>query len=135
MQLRPRHFLLLALVLAAFLYRIIQSHRAAHRDTMTIVTTPHPTSPGPNTPAWSAFDAAANLRDASPTQFDPALQTLSQQIDAIQPTTAAADLNGCKTWLLFYRQTVLHPSKDPAWHDRSTQHLNSCAANHQDIAS
>jgi len=135
MQLRPRHYILLALVLAAFIYRIVQSHRARH-DSMTIVTTEHPT-PGPriNSPAWSAFDSAASVRDAAPAQFDPALQAFQQQIDAIKPAENTADLNGCKTWLLFYRQTVLHPSKDPAWHDRSTHHLDSCVKNHEDISS
>ena len=59
MQLRPRHFLLLAAVLAVFVYRIVQSHRA-HRGTMTIVTTQNPViGPRPNTPAWSSFDNAA----------------------------------------------------------------------------
>ena len=132
MQLRPRHFLLLAAVLAVFVYRIVQSHRA-HRGTMTIVTTQNPViGPRPNTPAWSSFDNAAALRDAPPTQFDPALQALTTQIESTKP---AADLEGCKTWLLFYRQSVLHPSPDKTWHNRSAQHLNSCVKNHPDIAS
>ena len=74
--------------------------------------------------------ASATLATIS---FSPRFQQLKQQID-----TASAqekpDLNGCQTWLLFYRQNA-HAGSQDAWRQRSTQHLNNCVSQHRDLSS
>ena len=44
------------------------------------------------------------------------------------------DLEGCQTWLIFYRQNA-HAGSQDTWRQRSTQHLNSCVSRHRDVSS
>ena len=44
------------------------------------------------------------------------------------------DLDGCQTWLLFYRQNM-HATANDAWRQRSAQHLNNCVTYHRDLSS
>jgi hypothetical protein len=127
MRLRPRHYLLFALIAGLFAFNLWRRHRVKPLATPTPVHVA-PTAPPAQTPAWLAFDHAASLRDAPDTQFQPALTALHQQMAA----SPAADLTGCLTWLEFYRQGALHPAKDPQWQERSTRHLDSCSKYHAD---
>jgi len=131
MRLRPRHYALCAVIIAIFVVNIVRNH---HRQTVTS-SPPGPVVTGPRviTPLWSAFDAAAALRDAPDAQFLPALHNLQQLLDTTHDATTSA-VDGCHTWLLFYRQAVLHPSKDTAWKDRSAHHLDSCVKYHLDTS-
>jgi uncharacterized membrane protein len=132
MRFRPRHYVLIVIILALGVYNLVRMHRASQR---VIAPTNGSVSVGPisQSPAWQAFDRAASLRDAGDGQFQPALQQFKQQID-----TASAqekpDLNGCQTWLLFYRQNA-HAGSQDAWRQRSTQHLNNCVSQHRDLSS
>jgi hypothetical protein len=132
MRFRPRHYVLIIVILALGVYNLVRMHRAPQR---VIAPTNSPISAGPVTqsPAWQAFDKAASLRDAGDDQFQPALQQFKQQIDSAS-AQEKPDLNGCQTWLLFYRQNAHAGSRD-AWRQRSTQHLNNCVSQHRDVSS
>lgn len=131
MRFRPRHYVLIAIVITLGVYNLYRSHRV-HRPEIVAVS-PTPTGPAPQSAAWQAFDKTAAMRDAPDTTFLPTLHELQQQIGAA-PADQKADLDGCQNWLLFYRQNA-HASAQDAWRQRSTQHLNSCVAQHRDISS
>lgn len=132
MRFRPRHYILIAVILALGIYNLIRMHRAPQR----VIA---PTNVAVNTgtvsqsPAWQAFDKAASLRDAGDDQFQSALSSLKQQTESAS-AQEKPDLNGCQTWLLFYRQNAHAAAKD-AWRQRSTQHLNNCVSQHRDASS
>ena len=134
MRFHPRHYLLIAIIVALGIFNLVRRHRApapqpaASQPAIAITHAVPPESAA----AWEAFDKTAALRDAPDAQFQPALQALQQRIDATQPPTAATDVKGCRTWLLFYRQSVAHSSADTTWKARSTQHLDTCVKTHQD---
>jgi hypothetical protein len=129
MQLRPRHYVLLAVIVGLFVFNIMR-----HRHAQPAITPgPAPiilTGPPLQSPAWAAFDHAASLRDAAEADFQPAMTSLQQDIHS----APSADLNGCLTWLEFYRQGALHPSVDPAWKQRSQHHLDGCVKFHLDTS-
>ena len=135
MRFRPRHYVLIALILGLGLFNF---YRARHAHSVPGTAPSHQpaqeTAPPPPqaAAAWAAFDKAVALRDAPADQFSPASLELQHQIDIAQPQSVTIDVKGCQTWLLFYRQAILHPSRDPAWHDRSARHLSACAAQHAD---
>ena len=140
MRLAPRHYLLLLVLIALAAYNGVRFFRAHHREVgpMRVVYLDRSTSP-----QWQLFDKAAALRDAGDAEFSPALAALSQAIDssnsvAVPPTTSPADitaLKGCRTWLLFYRQAVLHPGATGQFSKEETGgHVTSCAASHSDTA-
>jgi hypothetical protein len=132
MRFRPRHYVLIAVILALGIYNFIRMHRAPQR---VIAPTNNSVSVGPvsQSPAWRAFDKAASLRDAGDDQFQTALQQFKQQM-ASASAQEKSDLNGCQTWLLFYRQNA-HAGSQDAWRQRSAQHLNSCVSQHRDLSS
>jgi hypothetical protein len=131
-MLKTRHYLLIALIVGLFLFNLWHRHATptvspAHTSVVT-------TAPPTQTPAWSAFDHAASLRDTPNDQFDPAIQALQHQLSiAMDPTVS--DIKGCLTWLEFYRQGVNHPTKDPQWKDRSERHIDGCVKFHLDTTS
>ncbi len=134
MRLRPRHYVLIALILGLGIFNF---YRSRHPHATQAPQTPSPARESSPTPpqaaaAWTAFDKAAGLRDAPADQFTPAAQDLQHQIDMAQPQSVVIDVKGCQTWLQFYRQSILHPSADKTWHDRSVQHLSTCTAQHAD---
>ena len=131
MRFRPRHYILIAIILALGVYNLIRVHRARQAQNVTVNVAP--TGPISQTPAWQAFDNAASLRDASDTQFQPALQQLHHEID-IASAKEKPDLDGCQTWLIFYRQNS-HAAPNDTWRLRSTQHLNNCVSQHRDVSS
>lgn len=132
MRFRPRHYILIAIIIALGVYNLVRMHRAPQR---VIAPTNVTIANGPvsQSPAWQVFDKAASLRDAADDQFQPALAALRQQIG-----TASAkekpDLDGCQTWLLFYRQNA-HAAPTDSWRRRSTLHLNNCVSYHRDLSS
>ena len=132
MRFRPRHYVLIAIILALGIYNLIRMHRAPQR---VIAPTNNSVCVGPisQSPAWQAFDKAAALRDADDGQFKPALEQLRQQMESAS-AQEMPDLNGCQTWLLFYRQNA-HASAQDTWRQRSTQHLDNCVSQHRDVSS
>jgi hypothetical protein len=132
MYLRPRHYLLIALIVGLFIYNLWHRHQPP--ATVTVPTPVVTTAAPVQTPAWSAFDHAAGLRDVPNDQFDPAMQSLQQAI-AATTDPSVSDIKGCLTWLQFYRQGVNHPSRDPQWKERSERHLNGCVRFHLDTTS
>lgn len=146
MHLRPRHYILIALILLLGVYNVMRLRRARHTAPDPIVRhTPVIAGPRQESPAWTAFDQAAALRDAPDAQFSPALSAFHKQTSAGSGPNSSRDLNpapnpdpdlqGCTTWLQFYRQSILHPSRDLTWHNRSTEHLDSCVKYHRDLSS
>jgi hypothetical protein len=133
MQLRPRHLVLIAVILALFAFNFVRNRRAKMPidGTAPVISTTHAVPA--QTPTWTAFDHAAGLRDAPNDQFDPALKTLDDELAATHDNTAA-DIKGCRTWLAFYRQGVNHPSNDTQWKDRSSRHLDGCVKFHLDTS-
>jgi hypothetical protein len=131
MRFRPRHYVLIAIILALGVYNLIRMHHAHQVQNVTVNVAP--VGPVSQTPAWQAFDKAASLRDASEAQFQPALQQLHHEID-IASAKEKADLDGCQTWLIFYRQNS-HAAPNDTWRQRSTQHLNNCVSQHRDVSS
>jgi len=130
MRLKPRHYVLCAVIIAIFVVNIVRNH---HRQTITSTpAAPIVTGPRVITPLWTSFDTAASLRDAPDAQFLPALHSLQQLLDTTHDNTTSA-VDGCHTWLLFYRQAVIHPSKDPTWKDRSAHHIDGCVKYHLDL--
>jgi hypothetical protein len=131
MRFRPRHYILIVIILALGIYNIVRMHRAHPAQNVAVNVTP--TGPISQTTAWQAFDKAAALRDAPDAQFQPALQQLHHEID-IAPAKEKPDLDGCQTWLIFYRQNS-HAAPSDTWRRRSTQHLNNCVSRHRDVSS
>lgn len=131
MRFRPRHYVLIAIILALGIYNLVRIHRAHQVQNVTVNVTP--SGPVSQSPAWEAFDKAAALRDAPDNQFQPALQQLHHEID-IASAKEKPDLDGCQTWLIFYRQNS-HAAPTDAWRQRSTRHLNNCVSQHRDISS
>jgi hypothetical protein len=128
MSLRPRHYILFAVIVGIFVFNIVRHH---HRQP-TFEPAPAPivhTGPPPQSPGWSAFDTAANLRDAPETQFHPALKTLQ---DLLPTDPNRADLNGCVIWLQYYRQGMAQTRTDPQMKDRAIHHIDGCTHYHLD---
>jgi hypothetical protein len=123
MQLRPRHYILLAVVVGIFVFNVIK-HR--HDNQLrTSVAAPDPIA----APAWAAYDKAAALRDAPDVQFQPAFTALraateGQNADAVSSSQSMADVIHCKIWLNFYR--------NPTWQPNARKHVLGCAQFHRD---
>ncbi len=132
MRFRPRHYVLIAVILALGIYNFIRMHRAPQRVMAPTNVTVN-TSPVSQSPAWQAFDKAASLRDAGDDQFQPALSALKQQTESAS-AHEKQDLSGCQTWLLFYRQNA-HATSNDVWRQRSIHHLNNCVSQHHDVSS
>lgn len=138
MQLRPRHYVLLAIVIGVFLFNIVRHHH--DQNNALLQTRPAPvivTGPRLNTPAWAAFDHAASLRDAPDTDFQPALADLRKllPLDPNPTDSHLADIRGCLTWLEFFRQGMAQTHPDPAMKQRSLTHIQNCVKNHLDTSS
>lgn len=136
MQLRPRHYVLLLIIVGLFIFNIVRHHR--ERRSVPPNTAPAPvvvTAPRLNTPAWSAFDRAAALRDAPDTDFQPALADLQKllPLDPHPHDGHIADIHGCLTWLVFYRQSMAQTNPDPGMKQRSQTHIENCIKYHLDI--
>ena len=134
MSLRPRHYILFAIVLGLFVWNMVRSRQVRQQSSAPAPAAPvvH-TASRVNTPAWTAFDQAADLRDADDAQFGPAMKNLEEKIAATPATDGTvSDVKGCVTWLQFYRQGHNHPGADTKWKDRSGRHLDGCLQFHLD---
>lgn len=125
MRLKPRHYILLVVLLALAGYNYVRrehAHRAAFN-----------TFSGPETPAWKAFDATAALRDAPDGQFSPAFEALRKQADAATgPDTS--DLRNCQMWLQYYRHSApAEAGNASTWAMLATSHVQSCMSEHRDL--
>jgi hypothetical protein len=136
MRLRPRHYILFAIIVAIFIFNMVR-HRRDQRNAISN-TTPAPivvaNSPRLNTPAWVAYDHAASLRDANDADFQTALKDLNQLIplDPNQTDGHLTDIKGCITWLEFYRQGMAQTRTDPQMKARSIHHVDNCVKYHLD---
>ena len=133
MRLHPRHYVLIALIVGLGIFNYMRARRSRAPQTTTQVSVP--VGPVAQSPSWNAFDKAATLRDAPEGAFTPALQSLQQTLQSASPSdSTVADVKGCQTWLMFYRQGVMHPSRDTSWRDRSGKHLDDCVQTHHDVS-
>lgn len=126
MQLRPRHFILLAVVLGLFVFNIIRNRQRQHELLREQQQTQTQTT-GATAAAWSAFDQAAALRDAPDEKFQPAFTALRSATEGATPgqdPLALRDVRACKTWLVFYR--------NPEWRANSKKHIDGCTKYHRD---
>jgi hypothetical protein len=131
MRLKPRHYVLFLVIVAVFVWNIVRNH---HRQP-ALQPAPAPivhTGPPPQSPGWSAFDAAANLRDAPEAQFQPALKSLQ---DLLPADPNHADIKGCLIWLQYYRQGMAQTRTDPQMKDRAIHHIDGCTHYHLDTTS
>ncbi len=124
MQLRPRHYILLVVVISLFVYNVIK-HRHDERARQAALQSTNSLA----APAWAAYDKTAALRDAPEAQFQPAftdLRSATEGPDAQQPDKAQAltDVIACKTWLLFYRT--------PSWRHNAQKNVNGYIKFHRD---
>ena len=144
MRLSQRQYVYIALILLLAVYNGVRFYRARHATPASVdSSTPAAQSPPGTSPLWAIYDRAATARTANDDQFHPALETLSQALESGNaatlppqtPTTELADLRGCRTWLLFFRQEFLHPAiNKPGWHQQTEQHVVACMTHHRDDA-
>jgi hypothetical protein len=123
MQLRPRHFILLAVVIGLFVFNIVKHRRDNQARNIAPVSSPTTAA------AWAAYDHAAGLRDAPDAQFQPAfndLRTATEGPDSSNAATAQAfaEVIHCKIWLNFYR--------NPTWQPNARKHVLGCTQFHRD---
>lgn len=128
MRLQPRHYLLIAVLLALGVYNLIRIHRARQLNPAAQTSANRP-----GTPAWASFDRAAALRDAPEAQFTPALTTLRTGIDS-EHGPDAGDLRNCLMWLQYYRHSVpMAGGNANSWGMLATGHVQSCMNEHRDV--
>ena len=124
MRLQPRHYLLLAIVIALGVWNFVRL-RKAH-------SSPGSTAAIGGSPASQAFDHAAALRDAPEAQFAPALDALHAQTEAATGSDAS-DLRGCQLWLAYYRHSVpMASGKAGDWAMLASGHVQTCLSTHHD---
>ncbi len=135
MPLRPRHYVLLAIILCLFVFNIIR-HRRYERQMQLLSArsapqVPH--TPPQNTPAWAAFDQLASLRDASSSEYDPALKDLQtlMPLDPDQGNGHIEDIKGCLTWLEYYRHGHALNNPDTQMKSLALRHIEDCVKYHQ----
>jgi hypothetical protein len=133
MQLRPRHYILLAIILGLFIFNIIR-HRRDQRNAISNAPAPIVYKPRVDTPAWAAFDHAAALRNDPPATYEPAVQDLQKLIplDPNQNDGHLTDIRGCITWLGVYRQGAAQTHPDKSMRDIASHHIDVCVKFHQD---
>ncbi len=130
MRLHPRHYLLIAILLALGVYNLLRVRRA-RRD--TVLLTGQPTAARPGSPAWGSFDRAAGLRDAPESQFTPALAAFRMEANAAGGADAP-DLRNCLMWLEYYRHSVpMAGGNANSWSMLATSHVQSCMTDHRDL--
>lgn len=128
MRLQPRHYLLIAVLLALGVYNLVRLKRSRNGAPAAAISASRP-----GTPAWGSFDRAAALRDAPEPQFTPALTTLRAQAEAAQGADAG-DLRNCLMWLQYYRHSVpMAGGNANSWGMLATGHVQSCMNEHRDV--
>ena len=125
MKLQPRHFVLLAVILALFGWNIFRAHQRHQQELKSFQQ-----SNSAAASAWSAYDHASALRDAPDDQFQPAFTALRSATEgdvADQNAQALTAVRSCKTWLVFYR--------NPQWRSNARKHVDGCTKFHLDTIS
>jgi hypothetical protein len=132
MRFQPRHYVLIAVLVGVFFFNLWRNHRAKEAATHqpVVMTAAVPAQ----TPAWSAFDHAASLRDAAAADFAPALTALQQAIAAAPHNPATTDVKGCSTWLNVYRNGATSTLGTGSWKQRAARHLDGCVKYHLDTS-
>jgi hypothetical protein len=135
MQLRPRHFVLIAIIIGLLVFNVYRRH--SHQQS-TFSQQAAPVLLAPSTyadpavnNAWIDYEHAAALRDAPATQFQPAMDMLNTAQAAISTSDVTTDLANCKLWLLSYRSGTL---TGPNAHTQASQHIDRCVRLHRDAA-
>ena len=125
MRLKPRHYLLIAVLIGLGIWNFVRSRRGTRPAAPAVAVS--------GSPAWQAFDRAAASRDAPEAQFTPVLNDLKAQTEAATGHDAA-DLRDCQMWLLYYRHSVpMASGKSGDWSMLSTSHVQTCMSTHRDI--
>ncbi len=141
MRLKPRQYVLIVLIIGIGAFNYVRARRAEQPAPAAAAAVPANVKAG-MAPAWPLYDSAAAARDADDAQWQPALKAVNDAIDGTNTTASPPqasgsemiDLHGCQTWLLFYRNEHLHPTSKPGWLAETKQHVDSCVAQHRDIA-
>ena len=129
MGLKPRHYLLIAVILLLGLWNFLRRSRAHRSGAVSPTAAFH----GPSTPAWQAFDHAVALRDAPEPQFTPAIQNLRTQAGTATGTDAP-DLRNCLMWLEYYRHSgPIASGSANNFGMLATSHVQTCMAEHRDV--
>ena len=140
MQLRPRHFVLLAVIAGLFIFNIYRHRRQPptfSQQAAPVLLAPSAYADAAVNNAWIDFEHAAALRDAPPAQFAPVLDIFDKAQATIHTTTANSandptiDLENCKVWLLSYRSGTM---TGPNAHSQASQHVDRCVRLHRDAA-
>jgi hypothetical protein len=142
MQLRPRHFALIAIIIGLLIFNVYRHRHKQQQATFSQQLAPVLLAPSTYADpavnnAWIDFEHAAALRDAPAAQFQPVLDIFNQAQAAIHTITADSasdptiDLQNCKTWLTTYRTGVL---TGPDAHSVASQHIDRCVRLHRDAA-
>ncbi len=134
MQLRPRHYVLLAVILGLFVFNMIR-HRRDDRN--AISNTPAPVlinKPRIDTPPGPPSTTPPPFATMLPPSYTPAYQDLQKllPLDPNQQDGHLADIHGCMIWLEFYRQGMAQTHPDPQMKARALHHLDNCVKYHQD---
>jgi len=133
MNLRPRHYILLAIILGLFIFNMVR-HRRDQRNAISNTAAPIVQKPRIDTPAWAAYDHAAALRNDPPATYEPAVHDLQQllPLDPNQNDGHLTDIHGCLTWLGIYRQGAAQTHPTNSMKDIASQHIDICVKFHQD---
>jgi len=142
MQLRPRHFVLIAIIIGIFAFNVYRHRHAQQQSTFSqqaapVLLTPSTYSDPAVNNTWIDFEHVAALRDAPAVQFQPALDVFNKAQAAIHTTTVNAaadptiDLENCKVWLVSYRSGTL---TGPNAHTQASEHIDRCVRLHRDAA-
>src|SRR5580692_10335631 len=130
MKLRPRHFVLIAIIIGLLIFQLYR-HRSTQPSTFSqqaapVLLTPSTYADPAVNNAWIDFEHAAALRDAPAAQFQPLIDKFNAAQAAIHTTIANAandptiDLENCKVWLVSYRSGTL---TGPNAHTQASEHI------------
>jgi hypothetical protein len=142
MRLRPRHYVLIAVIFGVFAFNVYRHRQAQQQATFSqqaapVLLTPSTYSDPTVNNAWIDFEHAAALRDAPAAQFQAALNTFNSAQAAIHTTVTNSandptiDLENCKVWLVSYRSGAV---TGPNAHSQAAQHIDRCVRLHRDAA-
>jgi hypothetical protein len=123
-----RRYVLLALLVVIGIYDFvhIRARKQAAANSPTNVQISAPASPAAAA-AWTAYDHAASLRDANTDTFHPALEAFDAA-KANVATTDAQGFQGCRIWLVEYRNS------SSSMHAMAIKHTDSCVKLHRDVS-
>ena len=142
MKLRPRHFVLIVIIIGLFAFNVYRHRHAQQQATFSqqaapVLLTPSTYADPAVNNAWIDFEHAAAFRDSPAAQFQPVLDKFNAAQSAIHTTTVNAasdptiDLENCKVWLVSYRSGAL---TGPNAHTQASEHIDRCVRLHRDAA-